>query len=155
MLGYSHTVGSFSIYVALPSFSYAADSSHGPIRVAVPEWKQKIEGPTSWSFLHRIFFFVSVDDFVTLSSGFFDERAVYLRFSHVLNFQPKFYIGSTSSSVLDREHTRYRKLLQVQQNKFVLAKVALRFWNKYGNFWMWSVLPLCTGQSNFWALKQP
>ena len=34
---------------------------------------------------------------------------------------------------------RYRKFLQVQQNKFVLAEVALRFWCRYDNFWMWSV----------------
>ena len=63
-------------------------------------------------------------------------------FSHIQNFQPKFYIGSTSSFVLDREHSRYRKLLQVQQNKFVLAEVALRFWNRVGNFWLWSILLL-------------
>ena len=55
------------------------------------------------------------------------------------NFQPKFYVGSTSSFVLDREHSRYRKFLQVQQSKFVLAEVALRFWCRFDNFWMWSV----------------
>ena len=56
--------------------------------------------------------------------------------------------------VLDREHSRYRKFLQVQQNKFVLAEVALRFWCRFDNFWMWSVFPICTNKSNFWALEQ-
>ena len=56
--------------------------------------------------------------------------------------------------MLDRDHSRYRKFLQMQQNKFVLAEVALRFWNKCDNFWMWSILLLYTGKSNFWALKQ-
>ena len=62
--------------------------------------------------------------------------------------------GLTSPFVLDREHSRYRKVLQVQQNKFVLAEVALRSWNRFDNFWMWSIVPLYTGKSNFWALEQ-
>ena len=62
--------------------------------------------------------------------------------------------GSTSSFVLDREHSRYRKFLQVQQNKFVLAEVALRFWCRFDNFWLWSVFPIYTYKSNFWALEQ-
>ena len=67
-------------------------------------------------------------------------------------FNPSF-TWSTSSFVLDREHSRYRKILQVQQNKFVLAEVALRFWCRYDNFWMWSILPIYN-KSNFWALEQ-
>ena len=59
-----------------------------------------------------------------------------------------------SSFVLGREHSRYRKFLQVQQNKFVLAEVALRFWCRYDNFWMWSVFPIYTKKSNFWALER-
>jgi hypothetical protein len=65
-----------------------------------------------------------------------------------------FYVGSASSFVLDREHSRYRKFLQVQQNRFVLAEVALRFWCRYDNFWMWSIFPIYTKKSNFWALEQ-
>ena len=40
------------------------------------------------------------------------------------------------------------------KNKFFLAEVALRFWCRYDNFWMWSVLPIYTNKSNFWALEQ-
>ena len=69
------------------------------------------------------------------------------------NFQPKFYIGSTSSTILGREHTRFRKFIQVQLKKIVLAEVALRFWNRFDNFWMWSIFPLFTDNPNFWALE--
>ena len=102
----------------------------------------------------RIFFCASWDDLFEALTCFKHREAVYIRFCHISNFQPKFYIGSTSSFVLDREHSRYRKFLQVQQNKFVLAEVALRFWCRFDNFWMWSVFPLYTKKPNFWALEQ-
>ena len=35
-----------------------------------------------------------------------------------------------------------------------LAEVALRFWCRFDNFWMWSVFPIYTNKSNFWALEQ-
>jgi hypothetical protein len=39
----------------------------------------------------------------------------------------------------------------VQQNKFVLAEVAVRFWNtrncRFDNFWVWSIFPMYTGKS--------
>ena len=104
--------------------------------------------------MQRIFFCTSWDDLHVALQCFKHPQAVYLRFCHIANFQPKFYVGSTSSFVLDREHSRYRKFLQVQQNKFVLAEVALRFWCRFDNFWMWSVFPIYTNKSNFWALEQ-
>jgi hypothetical protein len=42
----------------------------------------------------------------------------------------------------------------VQQNKFALAEVALPFWNRPDNFWIWSTLLLYTGKSNIWALEE-
>ena len=106
------------------------------------------------TFCHSLFSFASLDQFVELTQHFYACEAVYVRFSHIAGFQPKFYIGSTSSFVLDREHSRFRKFLQVRQNKFVLAEVALRFWHRFDNFWHWSVFPVFTGKSNFWALEQ-
>ena len=99
--------------------------------------------------LRRIFFCTSWDDLQVALQCFKHSQAVYVRFCHIANFQPKFYLGSTSSFVLDREHSRYRKFLQVQQNKFVLAEVALRFWCRYDNFWMWSVFPIYTKKIQF------
>ena len=106
------------------------------------------------NFCCKLFTFESPDHFLSLSQSFFECETVYIRFSHIASFQPKFYIGPTSSFVLDREHSRFRKFLQVRQNKYVLAEVALRFWNHFDNFWLWSVIPVFTGKSNFWALEQ-
>ena len=119
-----------------------------------PNANKKLRAILQGTFLHRLFRFSSFDQLSLLFQSFHSNQAVYIRFSHITNFQPKFYIGSTSSTVLDREHTRFRKFLQVQQQKFVLAEVALRFWHRFDNFWMWSILPLFTNNSNFWALEQ-
>ena len=119
-----------------------------------PNANKKLRAILQGTFLHRLFRFSSFDQLSLLSQSFHSSQAVYIRFSHITNFQPKFYIGSTSSTVLDREHTRFRKFLQVQQQKLVLAEVALRFWHRFDNFWMWSILPLFTNNSNFWALEQ-
>ena len=119
-----------------------------------PNANKKLRAILQGTFLHRLFRFSSFEQLTSLIQSFHTNQAVYIRFSHITNFQPKFYIGSTSSTVLDREHTRFRKFIQVQQNKFVLAEVALRFWDRFDNFWMWSILPLFTDNSNFWALEQ-
>ena len=119
-----------------------------------PNANKKLRAILQGTFLHRLFRFSSLEQLTSLIQSFHTNQAVYIRFSHITNFQPKFYIGSTSSTVLDREHTRFRKFIQVQQNKFVLAEVALRFWNRFDNFWMWSILPLFTDNPNFWALEQ-
>ena len=119
-----------------------------------PSSNSKLSALLRGTFCHSLFSFATLDHFVELTQHFYACEAVYVRFSHIAGFQPKFYIGSTSSFVLDREHSRFRKFLQVRQNKFVLAEVALRFWHKFDNFWLWSVFPVFTGKSNFWALEQ-
>ena len=118
-----------------------------------PKANSKLQALLRGTPLHRIFFCRSWDELSEALECFKHHEAVYLLFSHIANFQPKFYVGSTSSFVLDREHSRYRKFLQVQQNKFVLAEVALRFWCRYDNFWR-SVFLIYTKKSNFWALEQ-
>ena len=119
-----------------------------------PRANSKLQALLRGTPMQSIFFCTSWDDLHVALQCFKHPQAVYLRFCHIANFQPKFYVGSTSSFVLDREHSRYRKFLQVQQNKFVLAEVALRFWCRFDNFWMWSVFPIYTNKSNFWALEQ-
>ena len=42
----------------------------------------------------RIFFCASRNDFLEALTCFKHREAVYIRFSHISNFQPKFYIGS-------------------------------------------------------------
>ena len=119
-----------------------------------PRANSKLQALLKGTPLRRIFFCTSWDDLKVAFQCFKHSQAVYIRFCHIANFQPKFYLGSTSSFVLDREHSRYRKFLQVKRNKFVLAEVALRFWCRHDNFWMWSVFPIYTKKSNFWALEQ-
>ena len=119
-----------------------------------PRANSKLQALLKGTPMQSIFFCTSWEDLKVALHCFKHPQAVYVRFSHIANFQPKFYVGSTSSFVLDREHSRYRKFLQVQQNKFVLAEVALRFWCRFDNFWMWSVFPIYTNKSNFWALEQ-
>ena len=74
-----------------------------------PHGDTKLKALLRGTFLHRMFLFSSGDDLVSLVRSFHVEQAVYLRFSHLPNFQTKFYSGSTSSTILDREHTRFRK----------------------------------------------
>ena len=119
-----------------------------------PKGNSKLQALLNGTPFRRIFFCTSWGGLKVSLNCFKHSNAVYVRFSHIANFQPKFYLGSTSSFALDREHSRYRKFLQVQQNKFVLAEVALRFWCRYDNFWMWSILRIYTNKSNFWALEQ-
>ena len=54
-------------------------------------------------------------------------NSVSIRFAHIVNLQPKFYIGSTCNGVLDREHTRVRKFLQLRQDRLVQAELSIRF----------------------------
>ena len=43
------------------------------------------------------------------SRQFFQPQSVYIRFTHIQNMQPKFYLGSAMHHTLDREYSRSRK----------------------------------------------
>ena len=87
------------------------------------------------------------------ASTFFRTRTTYLRFSHHTNFLPKFYVGSTEQSVLDREYNRYRKFLQLRHDRLVLSEVALRYWEQNDNLFHWSPIPINTDPHNFRAFE--
>ena len=89
-----------------------------------PSSNSKLSALLRGTFCHGLFTFATLDQFMEVTQHFFACEAVYVRFSHIAGFQPKFYIGSTSSFILDREHSRFQKFLQVRQNKYVLAEVA-------------------------------
>ena len=143
MPGLVDPVHSFSLYGGLPPVSGFADSFDGSICFVVPVGQHQtqsfVEGHLSFSFLLVLFVW-------------------WFGFSRSLLFRGTSCVFEIFSfvklSAEDREHTRFRKFTQVQQNKFVLAEVALRFWNKFDNFWMWSIFPLFTDNPNFWALEQ-
>ena len=73
------------------------------------------------------------DSHSRFSETFFQPDAVYIRFTHVSNLSPKFYIGSASHGVLHREHSRFRKFLQLKNGRLVQAELALRFWLDHDN----------------------
>ena len=90
---------------------------------------------------------------IRFSWVFFNPAAVYIRFTHVSNFQVKFYIGSATHSVLDREHSRFRKYLQLTHERLVQAELSLRFWRDHDNLFVWSPIPLYTERNDFRALE--
>ena len=57
----------------------------------------------------------SIESHVLFSKDFFLPNCV----THIINSQPKFYIGSASHHVLDRENSRSRKYLQLTKDKLV------------------------------------
>jgi len=61
-----------------------------------------------------------------LSKPFFQSQSVYIRFTHIMNMQPKFYVGSAMHHTLDREYSRSRKYLQLNNERLVQAELALR-----------------------------
>ena len=86
MLGPTFTVFSLSIDVSFSSLSDILQTATvGQYVLLSPHGNKKLKALLQGTFLHRIFFFASVDDFVNLASGFFDEKAVYFRFSHIFN----------------------------------------------------------------------
>ena len=60
------------------------------------------------------------------------KSAVYLRFSSL--HPHRVYVGSTTHNTAHREHTRYRKFLQLQHGTLINCEVALRWWKASGTF---------------------
>ena len=87
------------------------------------------------------------------SQDFFLPNCVYLRFTHITNFQPKFYIGSALHHVLDREYSRTRKYYQLTHDRLVQAELALRFWREHQNLFVWAPIPLFACRSDFRCLE--
>ena len=79
------------------------------------------------------------------SKQFFQSQSVYLRFTHIVNMQPKFYIGSPMHHTLDREYSRSRKYLQLTNERLVQAELALRYWREHDNLYnIWAPIPIYT-----------
>ena len=72
------------------------------------------------------------------SKPFFQSQSVYIRFTHIVNMQPKFYIGSAMHHTLDREYSRSRKYLQLTNERLVQAELALRYWREHDNLYIWA-----------------
>ena len=87
------------------------------------------------------------------SRPFFQPQSVYIRFTHIVNMQPKFYLGSAMHSTLDREYSRSRKFLQLTHERLVQAELALRYWQEQDNLYIWAPIPLYTNRTDFRSLE--
>ena len=87
------------------------------------------------------------------SRPFYQPDAVYIRFTHIANLQPKFYLGSAMHNVLDREYSRSRKFLQLTNEGLVHAELALRYWQEHDNLYAWAPIPIYTNRSDFRCLE--
>jgi hypothetical protein len=92
-----------------------------------PKSNSKLRALLDGTPFRRIFYCTTWDALISSFSCFKRTQAVYVRFSHIMNFQPKFYIGSTSSFVLCREHSRYRKFLQFNRTNSCWPKLPYGF----------------------------
>ena len=69
-----------------------------------PNGNKKLRALLQGTFLHRMFRFSSFEHLTSLIQSFHTEQAVYLRFSHIVLFQPKaplpppFWTGNTPDS---------------------------------------------------------
>ena len=84
---------------------------------------------------------------------FYQPDTVYIRFTHIVNLQPKFYLGSAMHSTLVREYSRSRKFLQLNNERLVQAELALRYWQEHDNLYIWAPIPIYTNRSDFRCLE--
>ena len=87
------------------------------------------------------------------SSLFFQPQCVYIRFTHITNMQPKFYLGSAMHHTLDREYSRSRKYFQLTNERLVQAELALRYWHEHDNLYIWAPIPIYTDRVDYRSLE--
>ena len=87
------------------------------------------------------------------SRPFFQSQSVYIRFTHIVNMQPKFYIGSAMHHTLGREYSRSRKHLQLTNERLVQAELALRYWQEHDNLYFWAPIPIYTERADYRSLE--
>ena len=87
------------------------------------------------------------------SRQFFQPQSVYIRFTHIQNTQPKFYLGSAMHHTLDREYSRSRKYFQLTHERLVQAELALRYWHEHDNLYIWAPIPIYTDRVDYRSLE--
>ena len=87
------------------------------------------------------------------SRQFFQPQSVYIRFTHIQNMQPKFYLGSAMHHTLDREYSRSRKYFQLTHERLVQAELALRYWHEHDNLYIWAPIPMYTDRVDYRSLE--
>ena len=89
---------------------------------------------------------------ISFQDHFSQPQSVYIRFTHIGNMQPKFYIGSAMHHTLDREYSRSRKYLQLTNERLVQAELALRYWRDHDNLYIWAPIPIYTDRADYRSL---
>ena len=91
------------------------------------------------------------------SKPFFQSQSVYtlyIRFIHIANMQPKFYIGSAMHHTLDREYSRSRKSLQHQWTTCTSWACPTRhYWREHDNLYIWAPIPIYTERADYRSLE--
>eukprot|EP00435_Cladocopium_sp_Y103_P040576 s1430_g11.t1 len=95
----------------------------------------------------------NLSDHAFFMQDFFQPNSVYIRFTHVQNLQPKFYIGSTSNGVMSREHSRLRKFLQLGNDRLVQAELSLRYWHEQNSLFTSNPFPIFIRRPDFRSLE--
>ena len=88
------------------------------------------------------------------SRQFFQPQCVHIRFTHITNMQPKFYLGSAMHHTLDREYSRSRKYFQLTNERLVQAELALRYWHDHDNLYIWAPIPIYTDRVDYRSLEK-
>eukprot|EP00435_Cladocopium_sp_Y103_P038107 s728_g10.t1 len=94
-----------------------------------------------------------MSDHAFFMQDFFQPNSVYIRFTHIQNLQPKFYIGSSVNGVMSREHSRFRKFLQLGNDRLVQAELSLRYWHEQNSLFTWAPLPIFLRRPDFRCLE--
>eukprot|EP00435_Cladocopium_sp_Y103_P039728 s2481_g10.t1 len=92
-------------------------------------------------------------DHAFFMQDFFQPNSVYIRFTHIQNLQPKFYLGSSGNGVMSREHSRFRKFLQLDNDPLVQAELSLRYWHEQNSLFTWTSLPIFLRRPDFRSLE--
>ena len=119
-----------------------------------PSGNKKLKALLKGAVLQRMFLFSFCDDLVFLVRSFFDEQAVYLRFSHLSNFQPKFYIGSTSSTVFGPRRHPFSQVHAGATEQICPSGSCPAMLEQIRQFLDVVHFPVVHGQSQLWALEQ-
>ena len=120
---------------------------HGPR--PHPKLKSILEGCTDLKHLWG----TTLHSHNLFSRPFFQPQSVYIRFTHIVNMQPKFYVGSAMHHTLDREYSRSRKYLQLTNERLFQAELALRYWQDHDNLYIWAPIPIYTDRTDYRSLE--
>ena len=137
-------------------FPHHQNTNHGVLRHPRPPTHSKVEinldGCTNLTIFNQ-----SLGSTLTshnlFSKPFFQSQSVYLRFTHIMNMEPKFYIGSAMHHTLDREYSRSRKIFQLSNNRLVQAELALRHWKEHDSLYIWVPFPIYTERADYRCLE--